>query len=68
MPAYSLHLHDGGNVPPKSTHIDAVDDAAAKVVGLDWLASQPRYSHVSIAEGLRLVGKFQRSTAPSPAV
>jgi hypothetical protein len=68
MTAYTIHLHDGGKVPPKSTHIDVVDDAAAKRWALEFLASNPNYTHVSIGEGRRLVGKYQRTQASSAVV
>lgn len=61
MPAYSVHLHDGGTVPPRSTHTNAPDDAAAKDWALDWLDEIPAYTHVSVVEGTRLVGKYMRA-------
>ncbi len=60
MPAYSVHLHDGGMKPPKSTHLTAADDDSARRWALDFLEQEPEYTHVSVIEGLRLVGKYPR--------
>lgn len=67
MPAYSVHLHDGGTVPPRSTHMDAPDDLAAKDWALKWLDEYPAYTHVSVVEGMRLVGKYPRGIIPAPS-
>lgn len=58
MTVYAVHLHDGGTVPPRSAHFKAADDQAAKDWALDLLAQSPQFTHVSVVDGSRLVGKW----------
>ncbi|NBW11671.1 MAG: hypothetical protein EBR82_26930 [Caulobacteraceae bacterium] len=64
LPDYSIHLHDPDWVPPRSTHISATDDEAAKAWALQWLKAAPEYGAVTVVEGLRLIGKYLRSQIP----
>ncbi len=61
MISYSIHLHDGGLRPPRSTHISADDDDAARTWAIGWLQEHPAFSYVSITDGLRHVGKYART-------
>jgi hypothetical protein len=68
MTVYAVHLHDGGAVPPRSAHFEAPDDQAAKAWALDLLAQSPQFTHVSVVDGSRLVGKWVRSEIHASAL